>query len=248
MGRGERHGRSSSPLLGARGSDRGRGGGGLRSGLPRCPPGAAARRRRRRGRAGQGGGRRRRRLVARRPARRRPRRQAARRDRARALPWCAHAVAGQLRLARRDRRSVLRRPLHLLRSRPRARAAAAEVRRPHAHARPLQHEALIGGAANQPGRQALRVTVVRDVTGHIAGFAGTAAPYADAPYNDGGVAYAPSGVLLIARYPNNEIQQTKPGSTRVDKLVPLGQPGGLQVAHSSAASTSSPRTCPAAAR
>ena len=43
----------------------------------------------------------------------------------------------------------------------------------------------------------------------------------DAPYHDGGVAFGPGGVLFITRWPVNGIQQTKPGSTGVDKVISL---------------------------
>jgi hypothetical protein len=84
---------------------------------------------------------------------------------------------------------------------------------------------LIGGAANTASGALYEVGVVRDPRGHITGFTGTAARYADAAQIDGGVAYGPGGVLFVARYPTNQIGQTKPGSTVTDKVVdmtPLG--------------------------
>ena len=50
---------------------------------------------------------------------------------------------------------------------------------------------------------------------------------ADAAYNDGGVTYGPGGVLFLARWPNNELGQTKPGSAITDKIIPLG-PFGIE--------------------
>lgn len=92
---------------------------------------------------------------------------------------------------------------------------------------------LIGGAANQTVGALYEVGVVRDGAGHITGFSGTATRFADAANNDGGVTYGPGGVLFLARYSNNEIGQTRPGSTITDKIIPLaplgitGSPGSL---------------------
>ena len=74
---------------------------------------------------------------------------------------------------------------------------------------------------------------MRDGSGHITAFSGTATRFADAANNDGGVTYGPGGVLFLARYPNNEIGQTRPGSAITDKVIPLaplgitGSPGSL---------------------
>jgi hypothetical protein len=84
---------------------------------------------------------------------------------------------------------------------------------------------LIGGAANQPTGALYEIGLVRDARGHITGFSGTATRYADAANNDGGVAYGPGDVLFVARYPMNEIGQTKQGSTTTDRVIamsPLG--------------------------
>jgi hypothetical protein len=89
---------------------------------------------------------------------------------------------------------------------------------------------LIGGDANLAGGKVYAIKVGRDPAGHISGFEGTATPFADAPYNDGGVAYGPGGVLFITRYPSNELQQTRPGSTAADKTTALMSVG---VPHSS---------------
>jgi cysteine-rich repeat protein len=91
---------------------------------------------------------------------------------------------------------------------------------------------LIGGAANSAAGQLYEVSLVRDGSGHIVGFNGTAAIAAEAPYNDGGVAYGPNNVLFLARWPINAIGQLKPGSTVTDKVVDLSpfvsaSPGGL---------------------
>src|ERR687896_1542531 len=63
--------------------------------------------------------------------------------------------------------------------------------------------------------------VARDGAGNVVGFSGTATPFADAAYNDGGVTYGPGGVLFLARWPQNELGQTKPSSAITDKIVPL---------------------------
>jgi hypothetical protein len=102
---------------------------------------------------------------------------------------------------------------------------------------------LIGGLANEPGGALYEIGVVRDAAGHITGFSDTAVRFADAANNDGGVVYGPGGVLFLARWENNELGQTMPGSTITDKIInlaslgvtaspgailftPQGQPGG----------------------
>jgi len=92
---------------------------------------------------------------------------------------------------------------------------------------------LIGGEANLSSGSLYSVTVARGADNHITGFTGTAVVFAEAAYNDGGVTYGPGNVLFLARYPVNEIGQTKFGSSVTDKIVqldPLGaaaSPGGL---------------------
>lgn len=92
---------------------------------------------------------------------------------------------------------------------------------------------MIGGLANSPSGGLYAVALVRDATGHITGFGGSAVLVADAPYPDGGLAYGPSGVLFMARWPVNEVGQMMSGSTAIDKVVSLGplgvanSPGGL---------------------
>lgn len=92
---------------------------------------------------------------------------------------------------------------------------------------------LIGGNANTPSGKLYAIQVVRDADLHITGFSGTATVFADAANNDGGVAYGPGNVLLLARWPINQIGQTKPASTVTDKITDLGplgvtaSPGGL---------------------
>jgi hypothetical protein len=85
---------------------------------------------------------------------------------------------------------------------------------------------LIGGGANSVAGRLYTIGVTRDGTGHITGFVGTATQYGDiGANNDGGVTFGPGGVLFTTRYSQNELGQTKPGSTVEDKitaLTPLG--------------------------
>lgn len=84
---------------------------------------------------------------------------------------------------------------------------------------------LIGGAANTASGLLYSIGVTRDAGNHIIGFSGTASVFADAAYNDGGAQYGPGGVLFLARWPVNQIGETKPGSAITDKIVdvaPLG--------------------------
>jgi hypothetical protein len=80
---------------------------------------------------------------------------------------------------------------------------------------------LIGGQANDAAGALYEVGLVRDASGHIVGFSGAATRFADAAYNDGGVTYGPGGVLFLARWPQNELGQTKPGSAITDKVISL---------------------------
>jgi hypothetical protein len=91
---------------------------------------------------------------------------------------------------------------------------------------------LLGGTANSSTGALYRIRVVRDGQNHITGFSGTATRYADAAYNDGGVAYGPNNVLFLARWPVNEVGQTKFGSVITDRIIPLApavgaSPGAL---------------------
>lgn len=93
---------------------------------------------------------------------------------------------------------------------------------------------LIGGAANVASGLIYSIGVTRNLAGHVTGFTGTATPLGTAgAFNDGGVVFGPGGVLFLARWPNNEIGEVKPGSTSEDLIVDLGakgvapSPGGL---------------------
>jgi hypothetical protein len=80
---------------------------------------------------------------------------------------------------------------------------------------------LIGGQANDAAGALYEIGLVRDASGHIVGFSGSATRFADAANNDGGVTYGPGGVLFLARWPLNELGQTKPGSAITDKVISL---------------------------
>ena len=84
---------------------------------------------------------------------------------------------------------------------------------------------LIGGLADDPGGALYAIGLSRNAQGYITGFRGTARRFADAPNNDGGVAYGPGGVLFLARWPNNELGQVRPGSSTTDKVIDMSQFG-----------------------
>lgn len=97
---------------------------------------------------------------------------------------------------------------------------------------------LIGGAANGASGRLYTVDVTRGAGNHITGFSGTASVYKGSgagigDFNDGGIVFGPGGVLFSARWPINQLGQTKPGSTDEDKIIELGplgiapSPGGL---------------------
>jgi hypothetical protein len=108
---------------------------------------------------------------------------------------------------------------------------------------PCSTTLLIGGDANLMTGKLYAVSVTRDARGHIRGFSGPARVFADAPYNDGGVSRGPGEVLFITRWPENELQQTKAGSTIVDKVIDLET---LKVATSSASLAFVPNDLPGA--
>ncbi len=91
---------------------------------------------------------------------------------------------------------------------------------------------LIGGNANSGGGLIYQISVVRGTNMHIVAFTGTASVYPVAgstigQNNDGGVVFGPGNVLFVARYPSNQLEETKPGSTAPDKVINLSTiPGG----------------------
>lgn len=92
---------------------------------------------------------------------------------------------------------------------------------------------LIGGAANSAGGRLYTIDVVRDPGNqHVTGFAGTVQQWGTdvGEWNDGGVVFGPGGVLFTARWPDNKLGQTKPGSVDEDKIIDtaaLGVAGSL---------------------
>lgn len=89
---------------------------------------------------------------------------------------------------------------------------------------------LIGGAANGANGRLYTIDVVRDGSGAITGFDGTAQLFRGpgstiGAYNDGGVVFGPNGVLFTARWPVNGLGQTLPGSLSEDKIIELGPLG-----------------------
>lgn len=81
---------------------------------------------------------------------------------------------------------------------------------------------LIGGNANTASGMIHTVGIERDAKCHVLGFTGTSAVSIAGAYNDGGVTFDANGILFLARWPVNELGQTKPGSAVTDKIVPLG--------------------------
>jgi len=81
---------------------------------------------------------------------------------------------------------------------------------------------LMGGHANQANGRIYQIGVTRDADGHITGFTGVATVYPTAnatigQNNDGGVVFGPENVLFVTRFPNNQLEQSKPGSTDPDR-------------------------------
>lgn len=84
---------------------------------------------------------------------------------------------------------------------------------------------LVGGGANGGNGAIYEIGVTRDAQGHLTGFSGTATLVSTAPYIDGGLAYAPNGVLFYTGYPVNTMGQIKPGSTVPDRIDTMTTPG-----------------------
>jgi hypothetical protein len=94
---------------------------------------------------------------------------------------------------------------------------------------------LIGGNANTSIGAVYSIRVQRDSLGHIVGFASSATKLADAPFVDGGLAFAPGGVLLYTAFPINVLGQIQPGASGPSKTTLLagigvgGSVGGCAV-------------------
>ncbi|MBC8139299.1 MAG: hypothetical protein H8F28_25775, partial [Fibrella sp.] len=87
---------------------------------------------------------------------------------------------------------------------------------------------LLGGGANGGGGNVNEVSVVRSLINgqnRITGFTGTASVLSTAPNIDGGLLYAPNGVLMYTGYSNNILGQIEPGSNTPDKIINLSALG-----------------------
>jgi len=84
---------------------------------------------------------------------------------------------------------------------------------------------LIGGEANAPNGAIYQIGVARGTSGNITGFVGTATIVSTAPNIDGGLCYAPNGVLMYTTYPTHDLGQIRPGSTAPDRVIALGALG-----------------------
>ncbi len=89
---------------------------------------------------------------------------------------------------------------------------------------------LLGGAANTPNGTVQQVSLVRTVLNgrnRITGFTpgSTSSTLSTAPNIDGGLLYAPNGVLMFTGFNNNTFGQIKPGSTTPDKIIDLNALG-----------------------
>lgn len=104
----------------------------------------------------------------------------------------------------------------------------------------------IGGAANSSSGIVARIGLTRDTDGHISGF-GCAEPelFALAPYIDGGLFFAPGGVLFYTGYPINVIGQIPPGGTEATRIIDLT---ALGISSSAGSATVVPAGFPGAGR
>jgi hypothetical protein len=84
---------------------------------------------------------------------------------------------------------------------------------------------LIGGHANTMEGTLHSVTLVRDAGDHITGFDGTALMISEAAWNDGLLDWTNDGVLVLARWPTNELGQIRPSSMVTDKVIDLAPLG-----------------------
>jgi hypothetical protein len=84
---------------------------------------------------------------------------------------------------------------------------------------------LIIGSPDSASGAIYEAQVVRDSTGHITGFSGTATLSASAPFIDDGLQYGPGGVLFFTTYPTNTLGQLRPGSTVPDRTTALAAYG-----------------------
>lgn len=113
---------------------------------------------------------------------------------------------------------------------------------------------LVGGNANTSIGAVYSIRVQRDAMGHVVGFDGSALELADAPFIDGGLSYAPNGVLLYTAFPINVLGQIRPGASGPSKTVLLsglgvgGSVGGCAVVSTSSGATRLKLTSPGVSR
>jgi hypothetical protein len=84
---------------------------------------------------------------------------------------------------------------------------------------------LVAGSAKLATGAVYEVAVTRDQTGRLTGFTGTPTMVSTAPNIDGGLGYAPNGVLMFTTFPSNRLGQIKPGSTAPDRSDALANYG-----------------------
>jgi hypothetical protein len=92
------------------------------------------------------------------------------------------------------------------------------------------NQLLVGGSANGPSAVIDRVTVTRDINGHITGFVPNSTQQVSTASSgvggiDGGLQYGPGGVLFFTSYSDNHLGEIKPGSTTPDKFINLTAAG-----------------------
>jgi len=105
---------------------------------------------------------------------------------------------------------------------------------------------LVAGSAKLAAGAIFEVAVTRDQTGRLTGFTGAPTLVSTAPNIDGGLCYAPNGVLMYTTFLTNRLGQIKPGSAAPDRIdwlstfgvatstgtcnfVPTGFPGAGQL-------------------
>lgn len=84
---------------------------------------------------------------------------------------------------------------------------------------------LISGGANSVNGAIYEVSVSRDSAGRVNGIGTNATVVAYAPEIDGGLAFAPNGVLMYTTYPTNQLCEILPGHTTASRTIALGPLG-----------------------
>lgn len=83
----------------------------------------------------------------------------------------------------------------------------------------------LGANSIEPSGEIHRIRVQRDALGRIVGYDGRTTFRSRAPHIDGGLCFSPTGVLLYACYPTNELGQITPNSVGPLKTARLGSVG-----------------------